>query len=69
MTALARRAEGTGVVLVHENEKHIYGDLPERILDIVETVNSPALKLAWDPANFVQCGVKPPTRCCASARR
>jgi sugar phosphate isomerase/epimerase len=59
MTALARRAEGTGVVLVHENEKHIYGDLPERILDIVETVNSPALKLAWDPANFVQCGVKP----------
>ncbi|AMM31116.1 xylose isomerase [Sinomonas atrocyanea] len=59
MTALARRAEGTGVVLVHENEKDIFGDVPERVLDIVESVDSPALKLAWDPANFVQCGVKP----------
>lgn len=59
MTALARRAEGTGVVLVHENEKDIFGDVPERVLDIVESVDSSALKLAWDPANFVQCGVKP----------
>jgi sugar phosphate isomerase/epimerase len=59
MAALARRAEGTGVVLVHENEKDIFGDIPERVLDIVETVDSPALKLAWDPANFVQVGVKP----------
>ncbi|WP_138445439.1 sugar phosphate isomerase/epimerase family protein [Sinomonas susongensis] len=59
MTALARRAEGTGVTLVHENEKDIFGDIPERVLDIVETVDSPALKLAWDPANFVQVGVKP----------
>ncbi|WP_373886464.1 sugar phosphate isomerase/epimerase family protein [Sinomonas sp. ASV322] len=59
MTALARRAEGTGVTLVHENEKDIFGDIPSRVLDIVESVNSPALKLAWDPANFVQVGVKP----------
>ncbi|MEA5455089.1 sugar phosphate isomerase/epimerase family protein [Sinomonas sp. JGH33] len=59
MTALARRAEGTGVTLVHENEKDIFGDIPSRVADIVETVNSPALKLAWDPANFVQVGVKP----------
>lgn len=59
MTALASRAEGTGVTLLHENEKDIFGDIPERVLDIVETVDSPALKLAWDPANFVQVGVKP----------
>lgn len=59
MTALARRAEGTGVVLVHENEKGIYGDIPARVLDVVESVDSPALKLAWDNANFVQVGVKP----------
>jgi sugar phosphate isomerase/epimerase len=59
MAALARRAEGTGVTLLHENEKEIYGDVPTRILDIVEAVGSPALKLAWDPANFVQVGVKP----------
>lgn len=59
MTALAKRAEGTGVVLVHENEKDIFGDIPSRVLDIVESVGSPALKLAWDNANFVQVGVKP----------
>jgi sugar phosphate isomerase/epimerase len=59
MTALARVAEDTGVVLLHENEKDIYGDTPDRVLDIIETVNSPALKVAWDAANFVQVGVKP----------
>jgi sugar phosphate isomerase/epimerase len=59
MAALARRAEGTGVTLVHENEKDIFGDIPSRVADIVTSVGSPALKLAWDPANFVQVGVKP----------
>jgi sugar phosphate isomerase/epimerase len=29
------------------------------VLDIVESVGSPALRLAWDPANFVQVGVTP----------
>lgn len=59
MSALAAAAEDAGVVLLHENEKQIYGDTPERVLDIVETVNSPALRVAWDAANFVQVGVKP----------
>lgn len=59
MTALARVAENAGVVLLHENEKDIYGDTPDRVLDIIETVDSPALKVAWDAANFVQVGVKP----------
>lgn len=59
MSALAARAAPTGVVLLHENEKDIYGDVPERVLDIVESVGSPALRLAWDPANYVQVGVTP----------
>ncbi|ALV43878.1 xylose isomerase [Pseudarthrobacter sulfonivorans] len=59
MTALATLAEDAGVVLLHENEKDIYGDNPARILDIMETVDSPALKVAWDPANFVQVGISP----------
>jgi sugar phosphate isomerase/epimerase len=59
MRALAAVAEETGVVLLHENEKDIFGDVPERVLDILETVASPALKAAWDAANFVQVGVKP----------
>lgn len=60
MRALADAAEAAGVILLHENEKDIYGDTPERCLDIVESVGSPALRLAWDSANFVQVGVARP---------
>jgi sugar phosphate isomerase/epimerase len=61
MRALARVAEEADVVLLHENEKEIYGDVPARCLDIVRSVGSPHLRLAWDPANFVQVGVRPYT--------
>lgn len=61
MTALAAEAAAAGVVLLHENEKGIYGDTPERVLDLMESVNSPALRIAWDNANFVQVGVRPYT--------
>ena len=60
MRALADAAEAADVVLLHENEKDIYGDTPERCLDIVETVGSDHLRLAWDSANFVQVGVARP---------
>ncbi len=59
MTALADVARGAGVVLLHENEKAVYGDTPQRCLDVVESVGSPHLALAWDSANFVQVGVRP----------
>jgi len=59
MSALADAAADSGVILVHENEKEIYGDIPRRCLDIVTSVSSPILQLAWDPANFVQVGVRP----------
>jgi sugar phosphate isomerase/epimerase len=62
MDALAREAEEAGVVLVHENEKDIYGDVPSRCLDILTQVDSPYLRAAWDAANFVQCGVDHPHR-------
>lgn len=60
MRALADVAEATDVVLLHENEKGIYGDTPERCLDIVESVGSDHLRLAWDSANFVQVRVTHP---------
>jgi sugar phosphate isomerase/epimerase len=56
---IVRLAEGTGVTLVHENEKQIYGDTPERCHDLLSSINSPTLRATWDPANFVQCGVRP----------
>jgi sugar phosphate isomerase/epimerase len=68
MRAIAEVAEQAGVIAVHENEKDIYGDIPRRCLDIVTSVDSPNLKLAWDPANYVQCGVKPFTEGYADLR-
>ena len=43
-----------GVEMYHENEKDIYGDTAERVLDILDNV--PGLKCVYDPANFLQCG-------------
>jgi len=51
-------AEGKKVILLHENEKDIYGDTPERCLDILSTMNCDFLKVTFDPANFVQCDVE-----------
>ena len=41
MRALAAIAEQRGLVLAHENEKEIYGDLPERCAGLIEAVSSP----------------------------
>ncbi|MCI1774946.1 sugar phosphate isomerase/epimerase family protein [Paenibacillus lautus] len=59
MLRLAQLAEQEGIVLLHENESHIYGDTGERCLELLQSVSSPHLRAAFDPANFVQCGVKP----------
>ncbi len=61
MAALAAIAEERGLVLAHENEKEIYGDVPARCAEIIRGVGSPALRATFDAANFVQCGVAPHT--------
>jgi sugar phosphate isomerase/epimerase len=68
MGIMAGEAEDSGVTLLHENEKEIYGDVPSRCLAILAGVGSPALRAAWDAANFVQCGVRPYTEGYASLR-
>jgi len=59
MRSFADLAERSDVILVHENEKDIYGDVPTRVQDLIESVGSSALQVAWDNANFVQVGVRP----------
>lgn len=44
------------VVLIHENEKDIYGDIGTRCKTILEAMNDPHFQAAFDFANFVQCG-------------
>ena len=43
------------IKLCHENEKDIFGDVPERCLRLHKRF--PDLAGVFDPANFVQCGV------------
>jgi len=57
--ALLAEAKGRPVVLLHENERHIYGDIPRRCYDIHKTLHSTQLRMTFDPANFVMCGVRP----------
>lgn len=52
-------AEEGGVVLLHENEKKIYGDVPSRCLEIYEELGNDNFRLAFDASNFIQCGAKP----------
>ncbi len=59
MRQMAALAEKEGVILLHENEKGIYGDTAARCVDVLKTVASPALRCVFDPANFVQCGEQP----------
>ncbi|MBY0522108.1 MAG: sugar phosphate isomerase/epimerase [Gemmataceae bacterium] len=56
-------AEKAGVRLIHENEHGIYGDSPDRVADLLDTVTeqlkTPCFAAAYDPANFVFCGYDP----------
>lgn len=54
LSQMVEAAKGSNIVLCHENEKGIYGDMAARCLEIHQAF--PALKCVFDPANFVQCG-------------
>ena len=43
-----------GVKMCHENEKEVYGDTAERVLDLKKSVKG--LNFIYDPANFIQVG-------------
>ncbi len=51
----AEAAKGYNITLCHENEKGIYGDIPQRCLEIHQQF--PEIKAVFDPANFVQCHI------------
>ena len=42
-----------GVYMYHENEKDIYGDVADRVQNIMQNVDG--LKYIYDPANYLQC--------------
>jgi sugar phosphate isomerase/epimerase len=57
-TAFIQASEGSGLTLLHENEKMIYGDNAERCLDLLQSLNHSRVQATFDPANFVQCQVE-----------
>ncbi|MDD9265561.1 sugar phosphate isomerase/epimerase family protein [Paenibacillus sp. GCM10023248] len=61
MKELVRIAEQEHVILLHENEKHIYGDTGERCRVLLEACQSSHFRCAFDPANYIQCRVRPMT--------
>ncbi|MBR5453615.1 MAG: sugar phosphate isomerase/epimerase [Clostridia bacterium] len=50
-------AREENVKLYHENERGIFGDVPDRILKIAENVEG--LSYVYDPANFLGIGLLP----------
>jgi sugar phosphate isomerase/epimerase len=53
MVAKIEALAGTDVIMVHENEANIYGHSAANCVDLIKTVDSPKLRLVYDPANFV----------------
>ncbi|MHC4633490.1 MAG: sugar phosphate isomerase/epimerase family protein [Planctomycetota bacterium] len=53
MAAKVEVLKDVDVTMVHENEANIYGHTAEQCVDLIKTINSPKLRLVYDPANFV----------------
>ena len=62
MLAVAKM-EAPEIILLHENEKGIYGDTAERCLDLLANIKMDNFGAIFDPANFVQVGQKPFSDC------
>jgi sugar phosphate isomerase/epimerase len=56
---MAARARAFNIILLHENEKEIYGDSIMRCRDLHENCADEHLRAAFDPANFIQCAQTP----------
>lgn len=53
---MVKLAASQNLVLLHENEKGIYGDVADRCLDLMKNFYGDNYKCTFDFANFVQCG-------------
>jgi sugar phosphate isomerase/epimerase len=59
MRRMVEAAEQADCVLMHENEKAIYGARPAGVKDLFATVQSDHFQSIFDPANYVEEGVAP----------
>ncbi len=59
LRTLIERARASGITLLHENEKGIYGDTIDRCVDLMQNCEDSHFRFLLDPANFIQCGQIP----------
>lgn len=53
---MVAEAAKNGLILLHENEKAIYGDTAQRCLDLMKTFAGQTFRCTFDFANFIECG-------------
>ena len=56
---MIEQARAANIILLHENEKDIYGDTIARCVDLLKHIHDPHFQAAFDPANFIQCSQIP----------
>jgi sugar phosphate isomerase/epimerase len=56
MERLIAYAQEQDVILLHENEKAIYGDIAPRCLKLMQRFYGDHFRAVFDFANFIQCG-------------
>ncbi|MBR1983535.1 MAG: sugar phosphate isomerase/epimerase [Clostridia bacterium] len=54
LSKMVEIANSYGVKICHENEKDVYGDTKERVLELMNDVKG--LEFVYDPANYLQVG-------------
>ena len=55
LSMMIEYAKENDIILLHENEKGIYGDRAERCVDLMNELGCSNFRAVFDPANFVQC--------------
>lgn len=59
LQVMTERASEEKIILLHENEKDIYGDTIARCVDLLQNVAHEHFRAILDPANFIQCQQTP----------
>jgi sugar phosphate isomerase/epimerase len=61
LARLTELAEREGCTLMLENDEGLVADTIVRTHAVLSAIDDPHLRLAWDPGNFVRCGMERPT--------
>ncbi|HBQ64411.1 MAG TPA: xylose isomerase, partial [Clostridiales bacterium] len=56
---MVKAAASAGVVLIHENDAGLYGEGSIQCKYLLDSLNSPWLRAAFDPSNFLIAGEEP----------